>query len=242
MKRLTDDQKSKIQLLAKTKSLKKIAKEMSLSKTTVHYWYLRYSNHVPPKKIRIDYTDEDKIGEFVGAFAGDGNYTSDKGYQHQIRIYLTAEDVGYVKHLKTLMTSLFNKTPWEYTEDEKNVTQLRMVSKDLIDFLRTYLAWEHTKTKTVRLINRAKASKAFRIGYLRGLMDTDGTIKNKYCAIFSTISERLAKDIEYSLESLGITYNTLLQIDKRPNQSPIFRIRITKDRQKFINIINPYHK
>ncbi|MDE1851812.1 MAG: LAGLIDADG family homing endonuclease [Candidatus Micrarchaeota archaeon] len=242
MKRLTAYQRIMIRELAKTGSLNEIYTRLSLPKSTVQYWYSDYSNYVAPKSLRFDLGSNLSVGEFMGAFAGDGNYTKDRAYKHQIRIYINRADTGYINHLKGLMFSLFGKNPSIFIDTKKNVAVLRLVSADLIAFIRTYLRWEHTKTKTVRLAPGVKRTKGFITGFLKGLMDTDGYInKKQHVAVFSTISSNLARDIGTSLRGLGIKYNCYKNIDKRPNYNPIFRVAVRQDFLKFINIIKPYH-
>lgn len=242
MKRLTLFQKSQIEKLAKSSSLNKIYKELSLPKSTVQYWYRNYSTYVPPKRIKFNMSSDDRVGEFIGAFAGDGNYTRDNSYKHQIRIYINRKDEDYTRHLRVLMNNIFGKNPAVFISVKNNVSVLRLVSVDSIRFIRNYVQWEHTKTETIRLIPRARRTKAFLKGFLRGLMDTDGYINKKHhTAVFSTISHRLAIDIKTTLNVLRIEYRFYRQVDKRPNFKPIFRVVIRRDFSRFINIIKPFH-
>ena len=49
-----------------------------------------------------------------------------------------------------------------------------------------------------------KASREVRLELLRGLMDTDGTVSNKYgTPSYTTVSPQLAKDFQYLIRSLG---------------------------------------
>jgi hypothetical protein len=240
--RLSNEQLTQIKVLAKDKSLNKIACVLSLPKSTVQYWYKNYSNYVHPQEIIIDFGNKEGIGEFIGIFAGDGNYTKDSYYKHQIRIYINANDVRYVNYLRGLFSKLFGKKPWIYTDVTNNVTVVRFVSKELIGFIYRYLLWEHTKTKTVRLVGGFEEDKRFSTGFLRGLIDTDGYIDvRSRVAKFATISNSLADNIETALALLGIRFRRYCCIDKRPNRNPIFRITITKDFDKFINVIKPCH-
>ncbi|MDE1860360.1 MAG: LAGLIDADG family homing endonuclease, partial [Candidatus Micrarchaeota archaeon] len=98
------------------------------------------------------------------------------------------------------------------------------------------------KTETVSLINRDQCKRDFTIGYLRGLVDTDGYLDFKDRAIkYCTVSKDSAKDIESLLWRLGIRNKTYIYNDKRGNRKTTFRVTVTRDFEKFVNIIKPFH-
>lgn len=192
--------------------------------------------------MNIDRGNQELIGEFIGAFAGDGNYCMDKDYRHQIRITINAEDEAYVSDLAKVMEKLCGKAPWRHTIKPDNVTILRFLSRPLINFIREYLTWTGKKTGTVHLTNFDILDPSFLVGFLRGLMDTDGYINIKqHRAQFCTISPDLALDIENSLKKLGIVYHTSILNDKRVGRKPTYRTAVTRDFEKFISIVNPKH-
>jgi len=223
-------------------SLNTISKSLSISKSTVYYWYRKFGGRTVPKVI-INSGDQEIVGEFIGAFAGDGNYTLDRDYKHQISISLNSKDLHYITHLKNLIGVVCSKTPHSYTYDRDHVTILRIVSKDLAIFIKSYLMWAKTKTATVELRLECKElGNSFVVGFLRGLMDTDGYInhKDKYVT-FSTISPGLARNIETSLSILGINFKEYINNDPSGHFKPVFRIRVTKDFKKFIGLVQPKH-
>ncbi|MDE1861198.1 MAG: hypothetical protein KGH72_05805, partial [Candidatus Micrarchaeota archaeon] len=77
---------------------------------------------VPMKELFINHSNPIDIGEFIGIFAEDGNYSVDKDYRHQIRIFLNAKDTRYIQHVTALMKRLFDRNPWVYTRPAYNVT------------------------------------------------------------------------------------------------------------------------
>ncbi len=229
-------------MVAKNLSLNKISEVLGLSKSTVYYWYRKVKGKTFTKLV-INSANQEIVGEFIGAFAGDGNYTVDRDYKHQISISLNSRDLYYITHLRNLIGIVCGRMPHVYTYDREHVTILRVVSKDLALFVKLYLTWANTKTATVELRDRGKElDKRFIVGFLRGLMDTDGYINHgaKY-ATFSTISPRLARNIETSLTFLDINFKEYLNEDRRKNYKPVFRIRVTKDFKKFISVVQPKH-
>lgn len=243
MKRLTHAQKEAIQHLCNSdSSLNKIAQTLSLSKGTTYYWYRKIKGKkITP--INIKTNSVEKVGEIIGIFAGDDNYTVDNSYKHQISIFINAEDKKYINHVEKLMYDLCTKKPFVYTIQKSNVTILRIVSKRFFVFISTYLKWGHTKTKTIELRDEAThLGKKFNLGFLRGLLDTDGYIDQKnHRAVYSTISKKLACNIKEALKIFNIKYSEYQYIDPRPNRNPIFRIIISEDFEKLMRIINPKH-
>ena len=191
--------------------------------------------------MKFNTNSDEKIGEFVGIFVGDGNYTRDRRYHHQIRVFCASKDTTYIKYVTSLFKFICNKKPNIYERKKYNETEVRIISKNLLLFLRKYLKWNKKKTETICLRKGVSfCNKKFLIGFLRGLLDTDGYI-DKNRLVFSTISNDLARNIENSLRKLSINYRKYKQIDKRGNRKPISRIVVTNDFKKLVKTINPIH-
>jgi len=227
-------------MVSEKKSLNEISRTLSLSKSTAYYWFRRFGGHTVPK-VRINYDSEENIGELVGIFAGDGNYYLDSGYRHIIKISLNIKDSFYSDYVYALIEKTCNKKPWKYQELSHNVTAIRIISKELINLLEEYLDWGANKTLTVHLRqNLEDYGRDFVIGFLRGLMDTDGYLGNKI-AKYTTISFPLARNVEKLLKTLGISSKGYVYYEKRENRHPIYRIVISKDFDKLISTIKPKH-
>jgi DNA modification methylase len=94
------------------------------------------------------------------------------------------------------------------------ITHEKWHENPLIDALRYYKikglrAWEKFIPQQYLL-----SSKENRIELLRGLMDSDGTIKKNNSSIYTTTSQKLAKDVMFLVRSLG-GFATL-RIEKKP--------------------------
>jgi LAGLIDADG-like domain len=242
VKRLSAHQVRSIQRSAKKGlSINRISRLEGLSKSTVHYWYNKIIKH-PKKEIVINRGSEKRIGEFIGIFAGDGSYCMDNSYKHQIRIHLNAKDQTYVDHVSELMTYLFKRKPSAYLNSRYNVTVLRLVSKDILNFIRQYLSWTGKKTYSVQLNGHVSLSKEFIVGFLKGLLDTDGHLNcTKKCARYSTVSTALANDIKSALGYVGIRSSDYIGTDKRGNRMPIHRVTIHRDFDKLVSLVHPKH-
>lgn len=223
-------------------SINKISESAGLSKSTVYYWYNKVTSH-PKRTIVFNLTSDSKIGEFIGIFAGDGSYNMDRSYKHQIRIHLNMKDREYIDHVSTLMTCLFGRKPSTYTSNKYNVTVLRLVSKDVLGFIRRYLFWVGKKTYSVHLGSDVRSfGNEFVIGFLKGLLDTDGHLDciNR-SAQYSTVSTALANNIKSALECVGIAYKDYIITDKRGTRKPIHRVMIYRDFDRLVAMVNPKH-
>ena len=70
-------------MLNEGRSLNRISRQLSLNKSTVYYHYRKIFGK-KTKDVNIAYVSDNKIGEFVGAFAGDGCYFKGKNYHYTI--------------------------------------------------------------------------------------------------------------------------------------------------------------
>ena len=55
-------------------SINNISKELNLAKSTIYYHYKKIKGK-KPKEIEFNFRSEKEIGEFLGIFSGDGNFT-----------------------------------------------------------------------------------------------------------------------------------------------------------------------
>jgi len=192
-------------MIRKDISLCEINRKTGIAKSTLYHHYKKIKGR-KYKLVQISEEDKEKIGEFMGVFAGDGNYYFDKNkYQYKIRIYSGYYEGEYANHLKNFLTELFSKIPRVYSSSKSRVIVTEYYSKDIYYLIQKYLVWGDNKTKTVRLREIQSLDKSFLIGFLRGLFDTDGGIhKPKNKVAFGTASEKLAYQIKDILSLLGM--------------------------------------
>jgi len=235
--------KSVLKCLKQNKSLNQISRELNLNKTTVYYWYKKLGKS-KITKINIKKDNENLIGEFIGIFAGDGNYYLDKDYHHSITIYIDSKDKKYISHVKQVILNLFSKNPNIINRKDDNTTYIRIRSKDAHLFIKNYLTWKNKKSSSICLRNDIKHySNEFLKGFICGLFDTDGFIdKDTSRAVFGTISNSLVTNVEEVFSLFNIKYTKNVHIDKRGNRKPLSHINVSrKDIDKFFNLINPIH-
>ena len=232
-------------LIKEGKSLNKISSITGISKTTIYYHYRKHHG-IRIKKPKINLEDKEVLGEFLGVVAGDGYVNSDKLYHHRTRIFLNITEGEYSDSLISLFSKFIGKPVHKYVHEKGHVIQLSILSREVSDLVKQYLFWKpmghRSKSRSVYL-KKYETDKNFKIGFLRGCIDTDGYI-NKNRIQFCTASKKLCTNIESFLKSLKIGYRTTLYQDKRPNKSLIYFVNINSktERFKFMDIINPRNK
>jgi len=156
-------------------SLTSIARELHTTKTAViyHVRKVRSAHHFPQPIIVSD--DSELEGEILGIFAGDGSFSYDpkRGYYGSITVGVVNEK--YLVYIKERFELFFQK-PFAFALSHPTVFKLKLSSKLLFDYFHNRLDFEHqNKTFTVGL-RSLEYSDSFFIGFLRGLIDTDGTV------------------------------------------------------------------
>lgn len=185
-------------------SLEKISKKLNLGKSTVFYWYRKYKGPTI-KKIEINETLEESIGEIVGAFAGDGNYYRGKRYSYRIRICLSGNELQYAEKLRDIIRSVYKNVLVRLYKC-KNVFVVDVTRKEIIEHIKKYLLWDENRSLTIRLKNSPdNYSTQFLKGFCRGIVDTEGWVCKNNLMVASS-SYRLIDDLSESLDILGINH------------------------------------
>ena len=220
-------------------SINIISKELGIAKSTIYHHYKKM-NGKKIKPVRFNFTDED-LGEFIGIFAGDGNYYYHKKTgHHRISIYTGTYEKKYAKNLSLFLSTIFSKSPSIFKMKKYNVITTRYNSKDIYLLLKNNLHWTGKKTYTVQLKDIHSRSIKFLEGFLRGLLDTDGNIYQPRNRVsFGSVSEVLMRQVQYTLEKWG--FRPLFHIFKpRGNRVPFYAVSMNGDRAiKFIKLIKP---
>ncbi|MCL5011753.1 MAG: hypothetical protein M1594_02565 [Candidatus Marsarchaeota archaeon] len=183
-------------LIKKGISLNKINRITGIAKSTLYHHYKK----IKGRKYSLVYFSESNpevVGEFMGIFAGDGNYYFDrKTYHHTIRIFTGLYEKEYADFLESFLTKLFSKKPRRYANKKSGVIITEFYSRLIYDFIRKYLYWDKLKVKSIRLKNFRSLHRPFLKGFIRGLFDTDGGIyRKKNKVAIGTASKRLAFQI-----------------------------------------------
>jgi len=254
MPRLTPRIKSNMMdLIHEGKSLNSIVKLTGIGKSTIYYHFRKIKGRTI-KQVKFNFNDE-HLGEFCGIFAGDGYsfYHKKHGAYNVSFFFNNISENRYASELGELFHHLFGKPPLKMVRYDTNVVVLRYQSKAIYDLLNKYIEWDRThitiypdgkkicrKSHTVNL-KQDTYSNSFKIGFIRGSIDSDGHINaGRRRAMFASASRFLATTIRKFLDELNIEcyYNTIKS--NRPNEVDMHHIEIRPfDFNNFMTLINP---
>lgn len=227
-----------IRLIKENKSLNKIKEVTGINKTTIYY-YMRKIKGRKIKLVNIKKGNLELIGEVIGLFAGDGCFYHDKKrYTRRITFSFNKKEDKIIDYYRNSLTELTNKNPRLYIS--KSIKTLDLQSKEFSEFILKYLSWDSNKTKTVQIKNKEVfKNKQFVIGFLRGLIDSDGYIRKKRKEIYyGTISKKLLNDFLYCLNLFNFKYKVYIQKGKKYND--FYKVRLTNlEVDRFVDLIRP---
>lgn len=201
-------------------SLTRIAKLLGKSKGGVYPYYLKLKGKTYRIPIPVT-TYSVNEGEIVGIFAGDGwfTYYKPKG-EYKGYIAFGKQNIHYANYVTQLYSRFFRRNLQLITDNDKTL-KLRMTSKITYDYFCKFLAFDRsTKALTLQL-KQINLPRKFLIGFLKGLIDTDGSItyRNTYPRIrFNTASFVLANQLQIITSRLGV--QTRMGVDRRWKQAP----------------------
>lgn len=196
-------------------------------------------------KLDIKPRFSEKEGEIAGIFAGDGSqYYEPKAGHYENNIHFGGHSYHYALYVKSLFEEFFKKK-FMFRKETFGRYRLRTHSKEIYHFFKNYLEYTpQIKHSTVKL-KSLDFPKEFKIGFLRGLIDTDGTM---YCSkqtkrvklSFYTTSEELSKQICAILNELEVNNGFCVNKRKGRNEKPVYNVYIlSKHNDRFINLIKP---
>ncbi len=215
-----------INLIREGKSINQIRRITGFAKSTIYHHYKKIKGK-KYKDIYLNFKNSDEIGEFLGIFAGDGGYYVDKNYHHRITIHTGYYEKKYRKYLKKKLFIWFNKKPFIYYRSYKghlSSSVFQYNSKKLYNLIKQYLKWNGIKTYTVKLNNLDFKNKQFNLGFLRGLIDTDGNYyAPKRRLSFSSVSKELANQF-YQIVKYNLNIEPKFMITYKINRAPLYTI------------------
>ena len=219
-------------------SLDAISNELAVGKSTAYY-HLRKHFGRSYKQVTIK-NDDEGIGEFLGMFTADGSYNKSRsGYI--IRLYFSKDEKVYVDRVIRLLNNLFDKKPSVFHYKNRNLIEIRYVSKNIYNLIVNHLSWGLKKTYSVRMKKLHGYSNDFIIGFLRGYLDCDGFCYEKYPKLsYFGVSEEMLRQIYDMVSSLGLNPSFYRHLDKRDNRVPMNFVHLKKEEAiQLISIIKP---
>jgi hypothetical protein len=225
-------------------SINKISKELCLGKSTIYYYYKKIKGkkfvepEFKPGNSRLE-------GEVNGIFAGDGSqYYDKKRGSYEVNVHFGVKNYPYAVYVKQLFENFFHK---KFRLDFEYETKLRLRtrSRKIFNYFQNYLSYNcHIKHCTVKL--KDHCSSAFKIGFLKGMFDTDGCLsfnrsEKRFRAVYYTTSKELARQINSILNELNIR-NSIYVIDRKDrDEKTIYHVSVLGGSiHRFIKRIKPF--
>jgi len=216
-RKLSFDKIENIQMLAKVGlSLKEISAELDVPKTTVYHYAKNYCKKMT--YMDVNALSEMELGYLVGMFVGDGCFI----VKLENGTYVTKStlDATRDEDIANFLQGLFEKTSKRVGRRiEKSSIVFRVHSKDFVEFLSHHVKCtkQSDSPRNVKvLINRKKWATLFKLGFIGGLIDSDGHVyynrkrTRHFGVLIKTANESLRDDIVRILFSLGIKVTTYL--------------------------------
>jgi len=213
--RLSSREIENIQVLAKKGlSLKHISAQLRVPKTTVYYHVREYCKKMTYMDLNV--LSEEEEGYLLGMFVGDGNLI----VKRKRGRYLTkfALDAERDQDIADYLLSVFKKAGKRITRYiERSSLTFKVCSKEFVEFLLkhvTYIKRRDSQRRVKTLIKPDKWTTAFKLGFVGGLIDSDGHVyynrrKTKHFgALIKTANKSLRNQLTEILTTLGIDVTT----------------------------------
>ncbi len=189
--------------------------------------------------------DKNLRAYIIGLAIGDGNLSK---VNHTTRLRISCDDKypTLQKRITESLKLLLPNNKIGTVKNPKNCTDIYVYS----NYLEKLLGWKATEgSKFIQNVSGPKwihKSIKYKINYLKGIIETDGSI---YCdrgypmVMITTIIKDLAVELKDIVDSLGFKCH-MYEIDGRKNKYNYkrqieYHIRLSKDVQKFLDLVKP---
>lgn len=214
-KRLSSQEIENIHVLAKEGlSLKHISAQLHLPKTTIYYHIREYCKKMT--YLNLSVLSEKEQGYLVGMFVGDGSLIiKRKQGRYLTKFTLDAERD---QDIANYLLSIFKKANKGITRyDERSSLVFKVYSKEFVEFLLkhvTYIKQRSSRRRRKILINPERWTIVFKLGFVSGLIDSDGHVyynkrTTKHFGVLIKTADNMFRDqLTKILTALGIKAST----------------------------------
>lgn len=194
------------------------------------------------------------LAEFIGIMLGDGGIWSNYQISISFNMY---EDIKYANYIQGLVTRLFSLSSKIRIREKYGNGDIVVSGRNLVDFLERHGVKKGNKvTKKVDIPKWIWTSEDYKIGCLRGLIDTDGCFyRHKYRVngkeytylkmCFTSYSPPLLKSVTTILKDLGFnprnTAKNRVYLYTLPQLHRYFR-KVNSRNPRYLNIYRNFCK
>lgn len=187
-------------------------------------------------------------GEIVGIFAGDGSqYFEPNSYSYRVNIHFGVKNLGYAQYVEKLFENYFGKN-FILSKPYNGTIRVYTKSKDVFNYFHHYLDFvPQLKHSTVKL-RTLDLPPHFKIGLLRGLFDTDGSVRynnhDKGVKIMLNMtSQQMITQVKAMLDEFDLKCGQYVYPSSLKRGKLIHSVQVWKrDSNKFLNLVNPYKR
>ena len=184
--------------------------------------------HFNAIKVNIPVVVSKGLGEFIGAFIGDGAVTRNKGGTGRLIFSFSDQDEELKSYILKIAKDLFNLKPSVQRKKGDASRNYFFNATVLVDWLQ-FIGVNKPSSLTVRVPEIAfNSTREFAKGFLRGLFSTDGAVTKDGYPSLSSVSKGLIEDSQQLLLALGIPTKICKETNRKDafGKNPIYQLRI----------------
>ena len=179
------------------------------------------------------------LAYIVGAAIGDGNLSNPNGRATRLRITCDIKYQNIIKRMRAAIRKIFPDNKVSLVKRKENCLDISCYSNKWENLLGWKAFGGSKYNQNVSVPKWIKKKRNFSIACLRGLLETDGSIyidRGYKMVNFTTIIPTLATDTMTMIGNLGFEAH-IYKIPSK-NKKARYNIRISKNTDKFIKLIN----
>ncbi len=163
-----------------------------------------------------------ELAELIGLYIGDGS-----NHRDGIRFSVNKDEPEILERIKWLSRKLFGKEV-VVPDDKKRTWEAEILSKQIKEWFNFLQITKQSSKKAKIPSVILKGSRKVAYSFLKGLFSADGCIRESGHVVFSTASERLARELQIVMLYLGIptrkTHYKRAYSKKYPELKDIYQI------------------
>src|SRR3989344_3173302 len=189
--------------------------------------------------------DKELRAYVIGLAIGDGNLSNPNGRAVCLRITCDDKYIKLRNKVIASLASLFPKNKVGIVKNQTNCSNVYVHSNQLEDLLGWKAKGGSKFKQQVSTPIWIKESNKYIIPYLRGLIETDGSIysdRGYPMMMFTSIIKKLAEEVKDLIEVLGFKaklYTIKPSANSPFNQQILYHVRLSRDVQKFLDLVQP---